>query len=156
MSRDPIVDEVRRARETEAAKHAFDIKAILAAAKRRPHRSWVKKIKHFHEEMFYAAGSGGGFVRSCMNPRWASLKTLGLPYVTEVAAPAITSAIIFPMASDPKRDLLRHAGLSRRQSSTRRSPRFRRVLRRENDAHTRPDPGAHRRPAGMVALGGKG
>ena len=31
MSRDPIVDEVRRARETEAAKHAFDIKAILAA-----------------------------------------------------------------------------------------------------------------------------
>jgi hypothetical protein len=35
MSRDPIVDEVRRAREKEAAKHAFDVKAILSAAKKR-------------------------------------------------------------------------------------------------------------------------
>jgi hypothetical protein len=39
MSRDPIVDEVRRARESEAAKHAFDVKAILSAAKKRQRRS---------------------------------------------------------------------------------------------------------------------
>lgn len=39
MARDPIVEEVRRVREAEAAKHDFDVKAILAAAKRRQHRS---------------------------------------------------------------------------------------------------------------------
>lgn len=39
MPRDPIVDEVRRAREREAARHAFDVKAILAAARRRQGRS---------------------------------------------------------------------------------------------------------------------
>lgn len=39
MSRDPIVDEVRRARESEAAKHNFDVKAILSAAKKRQRRS---------------------------------------------------------------------------------------------------------------------
>jgi hypothetical protein len=39
MSKDPIVDEVRRARETEAAKHHFDVKAILSAAKKRQRRS---------------------------------------------------------------------------------------------------------------------
>ena len=39
MSKDPIVDEVRRTREREAAKHAFDVKAILAAAKKRQRRS---------------------------------------------------------------------------------------------------------------------
>jgi hypothetical protein len=39
MSMDPIVDEVRRAREREAAKHAFDAKAILSAAKKRQRRS---------------------------------------------------------------------------------------------------------------------
>ena len=39
MSRDPIVDEVRRARETEAAKHGFDVKAILSAARKRRRRS---------------------------------------------------------------------------------------------------------------------
>jgi len=36
MSRDPIVDEVRRAREREAAKHSFDVKAILAAREEAP------------------------------------------------------------------------------------------------------------------------
>jgi predicted nucleic acid-binding protein len=39
VSRDPIVDEVRRTREREASKHAFDIKAILSAAKKRQRRS---------------------------------------------------------------------------------------------------------------------
>ncbi len=34
-SRDPIVEEVRRARQAEAAKHGFDVKAILMAAKKR-------------------------------------------------------------------------------------------------------------------------
>ncbi len=39
MAGDYIVDEVRRWREEQAAKHAFDVKAILAAAKRRQRRS---------------------------------------------------------------------------------------------------------------------
>ncbi len=39
MSKDPIVEEVRRARESEAAKHGFDVKAILLAAKKRQRRS---------------------------------------------------------------------------------------------------------------------
>jgi uncharacterized protein (UPF0335 family) len=44
MARDPIVDEVRRVREGEAAKHGFDVKAILAAAKRRQRRSGHKVV----------------------------------------------------------------------------------------------------------------
>jgi hypothetical protein len=39
MSKDPIVEEVRRAREGEAAKHGFDVKAILSAARKRQRRS---------------------------------------------------------------------------------------------------------------------
>ena len=39
MARDPIVDEVRRARESQAAKHGFDVKAILSAAKKRQRNS---------------------------------------------------------------------------------------------------------------------
>jgi hypothetical protein len=39
MSRDPIVEEVWRVRENEAAKHGFDVKAILAAAKKRQRHS---------------------------------------------------------------------------------------------------------------------
>jgi hypothetical protein len=39
MSRDPIVDEVRRVREDQAAKYGFDVKAILVAPKRRQRRS---------------------------------------------------------------------------------------------------------------------
>ena len=39
MPRDPIIDEVRRVREYEAAKYDFDVKAILAAAKKRQRRS---------------------------------------------------------------------------------------------------------------------
>jgi len=35
MSKDPIVEEVRRVREGQAAKHGFDVQAILAAAKKR-------------------------------------------------------------------------------------------------------------------------
>ena len=44
MSRDHIVDEVRRARESEAAKHRFDVKAILVAAKKRQRRSGRKVV----------------------------------------------------------------------------------------------------------------
>ena len=44
MARDPIVDEVRRVREDEAAKYGFDIKAILAASKRRQRRSRHKVV----------------------------------------------------------------------------------------------------------------
>ena len=39
MADDYIVDEVRRLREEQAAKHSFDVKAILAAAKKRQRRS---------------------------------------------------------------------------------------------------------------------
>jgi ribosomal protein L14 len=39
MSSDSIVDEVRRAREKEAAKHGYDVKAILSAARKRQRRS---------------------------------------------------------------------------------------------------------------------
>jgi hypothetical protein len=35
MSKDPIVDEVRRVREAGAAKHGFQVKAILDTAKKR-------------------------------------------------------------------------------------------------------------------------
>ena len=44
MARDPIVDEVRRVREDEAAKHGFDIKAILVASKKRQRRYRHKVI----------------------------------------------------------------------------------------------------------------
>ena len=44
MSKDPIVDEVRRVRESQAAKHGFDVKAILAAAKKRQRHSKHKVV----------------------------------------------------------------------------------------------------------------
>ena len=44
MARDPIVDEVRRVREHEAAKYGFDVKAILVASKKRQHRSRHKVV----------------------------------------------------------------------------------------------------------------
>jgi hypothetical protein len=42
--KDPIVDEVRQAREDDAAKYDFDVKAILAAAKERQFRSGHKVV----------------------------------------------------------------------------------------------------------------
>jgi hypothetical protein len=44
MARDPMVDEVRRVREDLAAKHGFDIKAMLAASKKRQRRSRHKVV----------------------------------------------------------------------------------------------------------------
>jgi len=44
MARDPIVEEVRRVRESEAAKHGFDIKAILVSAKKRQRRTKHKVV----------------------------------------------------------------------------------------------------------------
>ncbi len=44
MANDYIVDEVRRVREEQAAKYAFDVKAILAAAKKRQWRSERKVV----------------------------------------------------------------------------------------------------------------
>jgi hypothetical protein len=44
MAKDYIVDEVRRAREEQAAKYAFDVKAILAAARKRQRRSGRKAV----------------------------------------------------------------------------------------------------------------
>jgi len=44
MAKDPIVDEVRRVREDEAAKYGFDVKAILVASKRRQRRSRHKIV----------------------------------------------------------------------------------------------------------------
>ncbi len=46
MLKDPIVDEIRRIREEQAAKHGFDVKAILAAARKRQQRS-KRKIVSF-------------------------------------------------------------------------------------------------------------
>jgi len=44
MAEDYIVNEVRRLREEQAAKHGFDVKEILAAAKKRQRRSSRKVV----------------------------------------------------------------------------------------------------------------
>jgi hypothetical protein len=44
MIKDHIVDELRLVREKQAAKHASDVKAILAAAKKRQRRSGHKVV----------------------------------------------------------------------------------------------------------------
>lgn len=44
MAKDYIVDEVRRVRETQAAKYGFDVKAILEAARKRQLRSGRKVV----------------------------------------------------------------------------------------------------------------
>ena len=44
MGRDYIVDEVRRIREEQAARCNFDIKAILASAKKRQRKSGRKVV----------------------------------------------------------------------------------------------------------------
>jgi len=44
MGRDYIVDEVRRIREEQAAKWNFDVKAILASAKKRQRMSGRKVV----------------------------------------------------------------------------------------------------------------
>ena len=44
MASDYIVDEVRRIREEQAAKHRFDVRAILTAAKKRQRRSGRKVV----------------------------------------------------------------------------------------------------------------
>jgi hypothetical protein len=49
MGRDYIVDEVRRIREEQAAKCHFDIRAILASAKKRQQRSTRKVVSFVRE-----------------------------------------------------------------------------------------------------------
>lgn len=44
MKDDPIVDEIRRIREAQAARYNFDVKAIIAAARRRQRRSGRKVV----------------------------------------------------------------------------------------------------------------
>lgn len=44
MSKDPIVDEVRRVRQKQAAKYGLDVRAILAASKKRQRRSKHKVV----------------------------------------------------------------------------------------------------------------
>ncbi len=44
MAKDYIVDEVRRIREEQAAHYVFDIKAILAAARKRQRKSGLKVV----------------------------------------------------------------------------------------------------------------
>ena len=44
MAKDCIVDQIRRIREDQAAKHDFDVKAILAAARKRQRRSGRKVL----------------------------------------------------------------------------------------------------------------
>lgn len=55
MSKDPIVDEVRRVRESEAAKHGFDVKAILSAAKKRQRRSGRKVVSFVRKDQKLSA-----------------------------------------------------------------------------------------------------
>lgn len=50
MSKDPIVDEVRCVRESQAAKHGFDVRAIVAAAKKRQRHSKHKVVSFVHHE----------------------------------------------------------------------------------------------------------
>lgn len=54
MPRDPIVDEVRRLREDEAAKYGFDVKAILAASKKRQRRSRHKVVSFVRKKSLSA------------------------------------------------------------------------------------------------------
>ena len=44
LTRDPIIDEVRRIREEQAARQSFDLKKILAAAKKCQLRSKHKVV----------------------------------------------------------------------------------------------------------------
>ncbi|HUI43403.1 MAG TPA: hypothetical protein VL523_15675 [Terriglobia bacterium] len=55
MADDYIVDEVRGHREEQAAKHAFDVKAILAAAKKRQRRSGRTVVSLVHKKTLSAA-----------------------------------------------------------------------------------------------------
>jgi hypothetical protein len=54
MSKDPIVDEVRRVREDEAAKYGFDVKAVLAASRRRQRRSRRKVVSFVQKKKLSA------------------------------------------------------------------------------------------------------
>ena len=50
MAKDYIVDEVRRVREEQAAKCAFDVKAILVAARKRQRRSGRKVVSFMQKK----------------------------------------------------------------------------------------------------------
>ena len=54
MAKDPIVDEVRRVREELAAKYSYDIKAILAAAKKRQRRSGHRVVSFIRKKKLVA------------------------------------------------------------------------------------------------------
>ena len=54
MAKDPIVDEVRRVREEQAAKHGFNLKAILSAARKRQQKS-KKKVVSFAKGLEFGA-----------------------------------------------------------------------------------------------------
>jgi hypothetical protein len=55
MADDYIVDEVRRLREEQAAKYGFDVKAILAAARKRQRRSGRKVVSLVQKKPLRAA-----------------------------------------------------------------------------------------------------
>jgi hypothetical protein len=55
MAKDPIVEEVRRVREDQASKHGFDVRAILAAAKKRQRRSKHKVVSLVHKNQKLSA-----------------------------------------------------------------------------------------------------
>jgi hypothetical protein len=50
MPKDPIVNEVRRIREDQAAKRGFDVRAILAASKTRQRRSRRRVVSFAHKK----------------------------------------------------------------------------------------------------------
>ena len=68
--KDYIVDEVRRIREEQAAEYGFDIKTILAAAKKRQHRSRLKVVS-------FAARNGRLTTKACTRqPQKARLRVM--------------------------------------------------------------------------------
>ena len=54
MAKDPIVDEVRRVRKDLAGRHDFDVKAILAAPRKRQNKSMGKIVSFVREKKFSA------------------------------------------------------------------------------------------------------
>ena len=54
MPKDPIVDEVRRIRQEQAAKYNFDVKAIVEAARKRQRRSKRKVVSFLSKKRLTA------------------------------------------------------------------------------------------------------
>jgi hypothetical protein len=80
MVRDSIVDEVRRVRESLAARYDFDVKAILAASKKRQARSTRKVVSLVPKESWVPDPTAFGYTRNLSGAsRWiANYPLVGL------------------------------------------------------------------------------